>query len=174
MSLRCGCTQCYSRVYPEEAKREDYRVVFNAMYVNPTHLMSLPKTDHIIAASSLLIAVFGAQEGKVVLRRRMDELYETTFGKINSEQEMLDCCQSRMLALERIAPHKIIIAGGKVNEDELREFRNRSGTWRAGRAASFYSYSVGTILYFSDINEAVMAKFELDNSERRRFFPYRR
>jgi hypothetical protein len=173
MPLYCGCTRCYTKLYPENARKEDRRSVFNALYVNPDFLLAEERSDLVIAASSLLIAVFGAQEGRVVLRHKMHALYETTFGKVNTEQEMMDMTQACLIALERIAPHKIVIAGANINEDELREFRNQHGSWRTGRSARFYSYSIGTILYFSDINEAVMAKFVLDTSDRSRLLPRR-
>jgi hypothetical protein len=148
--------------------------VFNALYVRPDHLLSLERTDLIIAASSLIISVFGAQEGRVVLSRKVHELYETTFGKVETEQQMMDMMQSHLIALERITPHKVVLSGANLNEDSLREFRNQNGTWRSGRAARFYSYSIGTILYFSDIKEAVMAKFVLDSPDLKRFHPYRK
>lgn len=167
MGLFCACSKCYACWTPTEV-RQARTFVFNALYVNPHLLLEVEPSDTVVAATSVAVAVYGAHDG-VILRNKYHDFYARLIGHpIDSEQDMLDATHTLLRTLERIAPHKVVVNGGRVNEDELRTFRGRQGTWRSGRAAAFYSYSIGTILYFSDQTEAVMAKVVLDSPDRHR------
>jgi hypothetical protein len=143
--------------------------VFNAIYIDPEEIRQREMTPLLIGMTSLAIAVFGAREGRILRRSEFDDLYETINGKMENEHHMMDSAHVRMLTLDRIAPHQVTIAHAKVNEDELLRFRASQGFWKSGRAAAFYSYRQGTVLYFSNSQEAVLAKIVLDTPDRKRY-----